>query len=97
MFFNTLDNWLVQNKRNFSSSNILIEVDKKEGERKRNVVFSFKNKMASIELLNSGTIDFTIINSNTEKIIFTETHHNLTTENLVNRLNLFYRKIMEIG
>jgi hypothetical protein len=73
----------------FSTNNVVIEANEKYHDIKQSVVLSCRDKMASIELLKTGTVDFTIVEFDGEKIIFTETLEKQTPENILIALNDF--------
>jgi hypothetical protein len=94
--FNTLIEWIEKKSNKFSKSSINIEFNGKEHDNKYTVVFSINGKMASIELLELGITDLLIMDSGSEEIIFSETVENLTEEDLIDTLNAFYDKLVNM-
>jgi hypothetical protein len=96
MILDVLDIWLAENSDRFSTSNIIIEVNEKINDLKQTLVLAHGDKMASIELIKSGTIDLIIVDCESERIIFSETLQKQTSESIRIALDNFVNTMLHI-
>lgn len=94
MIFNVLDSTIDSYQNQFLQNRIEITSKQRIKDSKYSIVFSFKQRMASIELVFDGSIDFIVISAIDEKLIFSKTFSQLKERELQFRINNFLEMVI---